>query len=591
MKERILSGLMAMLMLIAVMSPMQANAETDKGGVKISNVDYGVELDNTRFVYICNQETIGSKVGTEYYMTYTVESMAMDEAEHQGVCGTSVPMQTVPWEANGEGGGFYYCNYTTENIMLVQKRTYFLKFVVTEDGFTYRVGWAKSDKSRYVDYDMTMGEVKTNLGYFGLFIAGTNMTGKLTKIRCYDRYGNDLGVQVTPDRNAIVTKNLSNGQHVNHSYRIVLDDAQDVFIANKKAAQTKKMYMEYTVESSDSSVFQTGVIQSSTIHAFPFNGMDAVLFYRQEMDVEKMGQKENGVLLQPGAKYIIEFTMSEEGMTVIAQRTMNGETVYLSFPTEYGACSPTARMFGLFFGQGEKTYVNCILKDFKCYDAKNNNLGVQCNQLADITHYGNMEDYSGCEAVYYCDEDKSLYALYADQKVKHTANGETKNGTYAVNEATSKISIKIDGKKEEFDYLYQYFTNAEGKKWRRLHVYRVNFETGTDEVIEEQVLFADSGYVVLRPEDPVWEGNEFLGWYTGNGKEYDFEQLVTESFTLYAKWNEYTYADEVVEEKMVIDHTKTIVLVVSALFLVASITISAVIIKKRGGAKNENRQK
>ncbi len=591
MKKRILSGLMAAIMLIMVAMPLQANAEEDKWGVKISNVDYNVELQDTRFVYICNQESIGSKVGTEYYMTYTVESMAMSEAEHQGVCGTSLPTQYVPWEKNGEDGGFYYCNYTTENIMLVQKRTYFLKFVVTEDGFTYRVGWANSDKSRYVDYDMTMGEVKTNLGYFGLFIAGTNMTGKLTKIRCYDRYGNDLGVQVTPDRNAIVTKKLTNNKNVNHSYRIALDDAQDVVIANKKPAQTKKMYMEYTVESSDSSVFQSGVIQSSTIHAFPFNGMDAALYYRQEMDVEKMGQKENGVLLQPGAKYIIEFTMGEEGMTVIAQRTMNGETVYLSFPTEYAACSPTAKFFALFFGQGEKTYVNCVLKDFKCYDAKNNNLGVQCNQLADITHYGSMEDYSGCEAVYFCDEDKSFYALYADQTVKYTADGETKNGTYVVNEATSKITFKIDGKKEIFDYLYQHFTNAEGKKWRRLHVYRVNFKTGTDEVIEEQVLFADSGYVVLQPEDPVLEGNKFLGWYTADGKEYDFEQLVTESFTLYAKWNEYTYADKIVKEKMVIDQMKTIVLAVSALLLVTSIAISAVIIKKRGGAKNENREK
>ncbi len=583
MKKRILSGLMMMMLLVTMLAPIHADAK--EWDVKISNVDYAVELQNTRFVYICNQETIGSKVGTEYYMTYTVEGMELDEVEHQGVCGSSVPTQYVPFETNGKDGGFYYCNYSTKNTMLVKNRTYFLKFVVTEDGFEYRVAWAKGEKSRYLDFEMTMGEVKTNLGYFGLFIAGTNMTGKLTKIRCYDKNGNDLGVQVTPDRNAIVTKNMQPDKAVPHKYSITLSNAQDVFIANKKTPMTKKMYMEYTVKSSDSSVFQSGVIQSSTLHAFPFNGMDAILYYRQEMDVEKMGQKENGVLLQPGAKYIIEFTMSEEGMTVIAQRTMNGKVEYLSFPTEYGACSPSAKILGLFFGQGAKTYVNCTLTDFKCYDANKNNLGVQCNRLAEITHYGDKEDYSGCEAVYYCDDDKSLYALYADQTVKYTANGETQKGTYVVDEVTSKITITIDGQKETFDYLYQYFTNAEGKKWRRLHIYRVNFKTGTDEVIEDQVLFADSGYVVLKPTDPVWEGKEFLGWFTGDGKEYDFEQIVTESFTLYAKWDEYTYADKVVKQDK--DYKMVIVLSVSVLVLVASVITSVVIVKKRGGRTNE----
>ena len=80
-----------MLLIVTMLAPMNVNAK--EWDVKISNVDYAVELQNTRFVYICNQETIGSKVGTEYYMTYTVEGMELDEVEHQGVCGSSVPTQ------------------------------------------------------------------------------------------------------------------------------------------------------------------------------------------------------------------------------------------------------------------------------------------------------------------------------------------------------------------------------------------------------------------------------------------------------------------------------------------------------------------
>ena len=101
MKRKILSSTLALLMLVTTFLPMQVHATDTFWNVKVSNVDYSVDLDNTRFVYISNKKSIGTKVGTEYYMTYTVESMQMDALEHQGVCGATDPTRLVPFETRG----------------------------------------------------------------------------------------------------------------------------------------------------------------------------------------------------------------------------------------------------------------------------------------------------------------------------------------------------------------------------------------------------------------------------------------------------------------------------------------------------------
>ena len=45
---------------------------------------------------------------------------------------------------------------------------------------------------------------------------------------------------------------------------------------------------------------------------------------------------------------------------------------------------------------------------------------------------------------------------------------------------------------------------------------------------------------VGKPEDPVKEGYAFQGWYTESEEEYDFEEVVREPISLYAKWEECT---------------------------------------------------
>jgi hypothetical protein len=66
-----------------------------------------------------------------------------------------------------------------------------------------------------------------------------------------------------------------------------------------------------------------------------------------------------------------------------------------------------------------------------------NNLGVQFNSPSgpvEIIHYGELLDYSGCEAMYYSKESESIIALYGDKTAKVTRDGKTQNITYVIEE-------------------------------------------------------------------------------------------------------------------------------------------------------------
>ena len=86
----------------------------------------------------------------------------------------------------------------------------------------------------------------------------------------------------------------------------------------------------------------------------------------------------------------------------------------------------------------------------------------------------------------------------------------------------------------------------------------------------------------MKPTDPIMEGHEFQGWYTSDGKEYDFEQIVTKSDILYAKWSGdggVTFlASEMVEETAV--NTTHIIFGVGAFLLLAGWGICIWMIRK-----------
>ena len=73
----------------------------------------------------------------------------------------------------------------------------------------------------------------------------------------------------------------------------------------------------------------------------------------------------------------------------------------------------------------------------KAYGSKGKNLAIQTNQGVEITHYGDLEDYSQCEAVYYCEENNTFIAL--DDECKAIRRGDNEQvsvtGTYSIREA------------------------------------------------------------------------------------------------------------------------------------------------------------
>lgn len=74
-------------------------------------------------------------------------------------------------------------------------------------------------------------------------------------------------------------------------------------------------------------------------------------------------------------------------------------------------------------------------------------------------------------------------------------------------------------------------------KWN-LSVAQVTFDLGYDVENRQSVVSVNIGSAVAAPADPSREGYSFKGWYLNlsDSTSYDFSKVVTESFTLTAKW-------------------------------------------------------
>ena len=68
-----------------------------------------------------------------------------------------------------------------------------------------------------------------------------------------------------------------------------------------------------------------------------------------------------------------------------------------------------------------------------------------------------------------------------------------------------------------------------------LRTFTVTFEVRLGPGIEtQQVKINDT---VKRPDDPSYDGYEFVGWYVDD-TEYNFDEPVTKDLTITAKWEE-----------------------------------------------------
>lgn len=547
--------------------------------VKITNSEYEVYYPGIYTSFLCNKKTIGSEPGTEYFLTYTVESVTNCGLQ-AGLIGTSEPELDYPYT---EGKGVMYYQQEPEgsntNPLFIEGYTYLIKYEVTEDGFRYTAAKAKGDKAEYFTLNEVAAEGVTEntefkMDYFGIWVAVGITNLQLSHVRFYDKNGNDLGLysngnQVLIIQNAFREKDKA----VDHRYMVEAINTPNLAISNAKPLLTKKMFIEYTVKSSTSRCNQNGVaLSNSPKESFPHGS--GLLKYYQDCS-----------LLQVGADYLITLEKQEGTFTAVVQITKDGKTTFSTFPFTYGTFDSEAQYFSLWFGEG-LNYANFVLENVKMYDTNKNNLGVQSNnEVVKIEHFGEVLDYSGCEAVYYCEEDESHYALYADQTMYYSEDGEVVKGTYSVSD--SVITVKVKNKKEKCDYLYQRITTSEGKKYNRLSTYKVQFVTGTDEKIETQVLNATTGYTVQKPTEPVLKSYKFEGWCTADGNAFDFDKMVTDSKILYAKWSnnagvEYLAVDD---GKLEAQRDYTPHIIIGGCVVLALIAVTGSVLMIRGGVR------
>ena len=129
MRTRFVKGIVAsVMMLTLILGCFTGTAQAKEWNVKPSNVNYYVNLDNTECIFLCNQYGAGTAVGTEYYLTYTVEKVDVKTVGANGVLGCDQPGARWPYVTSPDGTGGGLMNHNIMNQLMIEGNTYFLKF-------------------------------------------------------------------------------------------------------------------------------------------------------------------------------------------------------------------------------------------------------------------------------------------------------------------------------------------------------------------------------------------------------------------------------------------------------------------------------
>lgn len=579
--KRIQALLMAFALIACTVGAIQLGTISAEA-VTVSNQEYEVFYTGRHSSFLCNKVTVGNEVGTEYFLTYTVESVTSSGSQN-GFLGTSDPESQFPY-TKGSGLLYYQQRKSDKETpeLLMEGYTYFVKFTVTESGYRYVAARAKGNSSEYFVIEGKAADGKSNgknYGYFGLWFGDGVTEAHLTNVRFYDVNGKDLGVWSPRSlANVVKCNEVKADTQVDHSYTVTAADMVNLAISNEKPLTTDRMYIEYTVVEAESTATQSGIALSNyPQNTYPHsNGM---------LKYESLAAEQSSFLLQSGAKYIIVLEKGKYGFTAYAQITKDGKFVTKVFPLVSGSYVEDAQYFSLWFGTGQDCKTSFILEDVKIYDGNKENLGVQSNNSdVRIRHFGAVLDYAACEAVYYCHTSGASYTLYEDQTLIYEANGTKTEGTYTVRD--NQITISLGEDSQTYDYLYSGFTAQDEQAFKRLYSYQVKFVAGngTEDIV--QVMDMEKGYKAVKPADPTLSGCSFEGWCTSDGTAYEFGTMVTKSTTLYAKWTNgagVTYLANEDAPAANENQVDVLVIVICALIVLAAVAGSVWIIK--GGMK------
>ena len=574
--------------MLLVCGSLSALAEEEK--ISHSTKNYEVVIQNASKVFLGNAKKVDWKVGDKYFLTYTVDSVSGNLVQ-SGLACTDDPTVDYPHSPESKHGGM---KYATSNLLCEKGYTYFLRFEVTKDGMTYIAAKAKGGESEYLSdfinewpnqyvpghegYTWQKLTAKNITNFGAWFAEGGEISAKLSHVRCYDEKGNDLGIYGNKRLGVFVQDGSYDPMPgIEHSYKFSLDKAEMIFFGSERPTKSKTIFLEYTVKNVKAkNVNQTGGIMTSdpTVD-YPHTVGIGYMNYQQH--TAETGPAE---LVTEGATYMVRFDRTEKGFEATVKRTVNGQVSYFSFPHYWGTESNEWPLAGVWIG--EKCSVTADFVDVKCYDAEGNNLAITTNQGVTVEHFGSWEDYSKCEAVYYCEANNTFVALDDECNASKRVDSEnlSKTGTYSITGLT--LDLKIGDKKEKFDYFYTFLTDKDGNRYNRLSDSTVTFHSrymGGD-AVETAEATAATGFKVAKPADPKEEGRTFKFWKTGTDEEFDFNSVVTQNTDLYAVWDGETSIEEVSAQAAAMD-PKGIIVVVSSVVLVGA-TAAGVVMIGRG---------
>lgn len=566
--------------------PVQAAEEE----IKISDKEYAVALNDALNLFISNDKPVSGEIGSKVFLTYTVEKVTKNAAIQSGVIGTMDNTMSFPYD---KGQGRMYLSTEENGSMLYEEGyTYVFRFERTEAGFEYQCAKLKGDEATTILFSSSTGIPDSEAyKYYGTWIGGRVgdvVSATLNHVRCYDEKGNDLGIHfntASATRQDEVNALFSVHPVVDSTYSFSLEDTNSVAISNKYATDSDIVYLEYEVENiKQDDTYQEGLIVScAPTETYPHGGNRGLL----QVQIYEKGQGETP-LLREGGRYVICFQKHEDGFDGLVQCTVNGKTEMFSFTGLSGLYDPTYSYFSVWLGEGTEFGVTADFKNVKCYDAEGNSLGIQVNRTdVVVSHEGTVEDLSQVEAVYYCEDSKTMLVLEDDEVCTKIVGEVKETGTYTMQDDTDLYLLLEDGK-EHYSYEYLQLSDEDGNAYKRLKSSTVKFVTG-EETFEVKTEAAN-GYRVEEPEAPTKEGNTFKGWYLGDETAFDFETVVTESITLYAKWqdgdgNEYLAVEADAEA---LDASMIIAIVASAVIVIGSAIGCIIIVRRR---KNGSIQK
>lgn len=375
----------------------------------------------------------------------------------------------------------------------------------------------------------------------------------------------------------------------NIAYSVDLANANAISIMNEEKVNLtigKRYYLVYTVEKvNDNNLVTSGFFAAKDqSQSTPY--VTGMLKYSQEKEA----------LLEESATYFCRVEATEEGFDFVIAKKGKKDSHWVDLPIEEEVNIVDCRYFGIYL-YGTKA-LNAKLTSVICYDEKGNNLGVSVKTLVGTNAVEKIstaiDDYSLCEAVYWCEENQTTLILDAEQNIGVQEENSDKDTVWHQYNVRGTTLTMIKGKEEiAYDYYYSFMRDSDGHKYIRLGDTKVTFVTGQDEHKDNRTVTvtASDGYKIKRPDDPVVKGYTFKEWRLSNGSTFDFDKYVTESVTLYATYvdgdgHEYVAMNSDINHESAKKMWKDIILSVGIVFVTGVLIILII----RGGKKNATRK-